>query len=110
MSFKIAFSAAALIATFAGSPALAEDKTLIIKDYMFVPVDLTLSVGSKVTWTNHDDVPHTIAEKNKLFRSAALDEGDSYSFVFTKPGTYTYYCTLHPQMVGKIVVTAAPKR
>jgi plastocyanin len=64
--------------------------------------------GAKVTWTNQDEVPHTIVDSNsnKVFRSGALDTNDSYSFVFVKPGTYHYFCTLHPTMVGTIIVAA----
>lgn len=78
-----------------------------IKDYMFEPMALTVAAGTKVTWVNHDDIPHTIVQSavNKDFRSGALDTNDSYNFTFTKPGTYKYFCTLHPQMVGTIVVT-----
>ncbi len=57
-----------------------------------------------MTWDNHDDIPHSVVEKNKLFRSKALDTDDSYSFTFTQAGTYDYFCGLHPHMVGKIIV------
>lgn len=96
------------------SPAFAADalkpvtvpNQVAIKDYMFEPMSLSVAAGTKVTWVNHDDIPHTIVEStaSKTFRSAALDTNDSYSFIFTKPGTYKYFCTLHPQMVGTIVV------
>ena len=75
-----------------------------IDNFTFAPAELTVSVGTTVTWDNHDDIPHTVVEKNKLFRSKALDTGDSYSFTFTQSGTYDYFCGLHPHMVGKIIV------
>lgn len=86
--------------------AHAQDQTIEIKNFMFMVV--TVTAGSKVTWVNRDQVPHTVVEKNKLFRSAALDTDDSYSYVFTAPGTYEYFCSLHPQMVAKVIVTAPP--
>ena len=86
----------------------AQDSEVDIKDHTFTPATLTVVAGTKVTWTNHDEDPHTVAESGakKHFHSAALDTNDSYSFTFTEPGTYEYFCTMHPMMVGKIVVTA----
>jgi plastocyanin len=57
-----------------------------------------------VRWTNHDDIPHTVVADDKTFKSKALDTDDAFSFTFTKPGTYNYFCSLHPKMTGKIVV------
>jgi len=96
---------AGVIAVMTVAPACAETVQLEIKEYMFQPQDLTLPVGSVVVWTNHDQVPHTIAETTKKFRSAALDTGESFQVTFKDPGVYRYFCTLHPQMVGKITVT-----
>ncbi|HLW73886.1 MAG TPA: cupredoxin family copper-binding protein [Gammaproteobacteria bacterium] len=80
-----------------------------IMNYKFDPATLTVPAGTTVTWANHDEVPHTVASSDKRFTSSgALDTGDSYSYKFTTPGTYGYYCTLHPFMTGKIVVTDAP--
>ena len=92
------------------SPAFAEDASanqISIKEYMFMPATLNIVTGTKVTWVNHDDVPHTIVDTDKAFHSAALDTDDTYSFTFTKPGTYHYFCTLHPKMVATIVVADA---
>jgi plastocyanin len=58
-------------------------------------------------WTNRDDIPHTIASKDKLFKSKVMDSGESYSFTFTTPSEYSYFCSLHPHMTGTIVVEAA---
>ncbi len=100
----------AVCAALFAAPAYAADSQIGIKDHQFTPATLTISAGSKVTWTNHDEDPHTVAESGakKRFHSAALDTNDSYSFTFTEPGTYDYFCTLHPMMTGKIVVTAGP--
>ncbi len=76
-----------------------------IDNFVFAPETLTIAVGTSVTWVNHDDIPHTVVENNMAFRSKALDTNDSYSFTFTKAGTYDYFCSLHPHMKGKIVVT-----
>ena len=90
-------------------PAKAANPEIVISEYMFAPETVTVAAGTKLTWVNHDDVPHTIVDSAtpKLFHSGALDTNDSYSFTFSKPGTYKYFCTLHPQMVGTIIVTTA---
>lgn len=75
-----------------------------VDNFTFVPTTLTIRVNSTVTWVNKDDVPHVIASDAGLFRSSALDTDDKYSHTFTKPGTYAYYCSLHPKMMGQIVV------
>ena len=75
-----------------------------IDNFTFGPDALTVPANSTVTWVNHDDIPHTVASNDGLFRSKALDTDQSYSFTFTKPGKYDYYCTIHPKMVGKVIV------
>src|ERR1700747_2563315 len=75
-----------------------------IDNFTFNPQKLTVKAGTTVTWTNNDDIPHAIAAVNKQFKSKALDTGDAYSFTFTTPGTYQYFCSLHPHMTGAIVV------
>ena len=90
----------------ADAPAPAAVQVNIF-NYKFDPETVTVPVGTTVTWTNKDEIPHTIASSDKSFKdSSGLDTGDSYSYTFTKPGTYGYYCTLHPFMKGKIVVQA----
>jgi amicyanin len=80
-----------------------------IDNFSFSPPTLTVPVGAKVTWTNHDDIPHNIVSSEQKFKSKPLDTDDSYSFTFSGPGTYQYFCGLHPKMVGKIIVEAAKK-
>ena len=75
-----------------------------VDNFSFGPATLTVPTNSTVTWVNKDDVPHVIASNDGLFKSKALDTDDKYSFTFTKAGTYSYYCSIHPKMVGKIVV------
>jgi plastocyanin len=75
-----------------------------VENFMFAPVSMTVKAGATVTWTNMDQEPHTVMSSDGLFRSGALDTGDSFSFKFDKPGTYQYVCTIHPRMVGTVVV------
>ena len=75
-----------------------------VDNFSFAPQTLTVPVNSTVTWVNKDDVPHVIASTDGLFKSKALDTDDKYSYTLTKPGTYTYFCSIHPKMTGKIIV------
>jgi plastocyanin len=75
-----------------------------VDNFSFAPESLTVPVNSTVTWVNKDDVPHVIASSDGLFKSKALDTNDKFSFTFTKAGTYSYYCSIHPKMEGKILV------
>ena len=81
--------------------------TVSIDNFSFAPQTLTVKAGTTVTWTNRDDIPHGIASSNNAFpKGKAMDTDDSYTFTFTTPGTYQYFCYLHPHMVGSIVVEA----
>lgn len=82
---------------------------ITIDNHDFTPETLTVTAGARVTWKNADDTVHTVAADNKSFRSGALDTGDSFSYTFAAPGEYQYFCTLHPYMVGKIIVKPAGK-
>ena len=90
-----------LAAKAADGPASAQIK---IDNFTFGPTSLTVSSGTTVTWINNDDVPHTVVSDDKVFRSKALDTDDKFSYTFTKPGTYNYFCSVHPKMTAKIVV------
>ena len=95
---------AAAITLFLGSAhAYAEDTNITIDNFTFTPAELTVKVGTTVTWTNHDDIPHTIVSAGK-FRSKTLDTDNSFSFTFTAAGDYKYFCSLHPHMTGMIKV------
>jgi len=87
-----------------GAIAAQEPNEVIIDNFTFGPQELTVAVGTTVKWVNHDDIPHNVVNKDKLFRSKALDTDDSYSFTFASAGTYDYFCGLHPHMQGKIIV------
>ena len=101
--------AAVATATAVVLPGRADDapQAVNVDNFTFNPQRLTIKAGSTVTWTNKDDIPHAIASVSALFRSNALDTDDNYSFTFTSPGTYQYFCSLHPHMTGTIVVEAA---
>jgi plastocyanin len=86
-----------------GEPA-ASPLEVQVDNFTFGPATLTVPVDSTVTWVNKDDLPHTVASTDGVFKSKALDTDDKYSYTFTKAGTYPYFCTIHPKMVGKIVV------
>jgi plastocyanin len=95
--------AAALPLLLGSTRAHAEDTKVSIDNFTFAPAQLTVKVGTTVTWTNHDDIPHTVVSAGK-FRSKTLDTDDSFSFTFTATGDYKYFCSLHPHMTGMIKV------
>ena len=101
-AFVAVFCAATLIS--GGSHAAMAPDTIEISNFSFGPAVLTVPAGTTVTWVNEDEEPHTVVESNTLFKSHALDTGDKFSFTFTTPGTYEYFCTIHAHMVGKVVV------
>jgi plastocyanin len=76
-----------------------------IDNFAFTPTELMIAVGTTVEWINRDDIPHVVVSDDKTtFKSKALDTDDKFSYTFTKPGTYPYFCSIHPKMTGKIVV------
>ena len=83
--------------------AHAEESKVTIDNFTFSPAELTVKVGTTVTWTNHDDIPHTVVSAGK-FRSKAMDTDNSFSFTFTDAGEYKYFCSLHPHMTVTIKV------
>ena len=86
----------------------AEDQpaaiSVTIDNFSFTPKEITVSRGTTVTWINHDDVPHTVVSPDKKFKSRALDTDDKFSFTFSDSGTYGYFCSVHPVMIGKVIV------
>ena len=75
-----------------------------IDNFSFGPATLTVPVGTTVTWTNRDDIPHTVVSTDGVFKSKVLDTDEKFSFTFSKAGTYPYFCSIHPKMTGKVVV------
>jgi len=108
------FAIALAIATGLGTGILTARQVLAatetpavitIDNFTFGPANLTVPAGTTVTWSNHDDIPHSVVATDKTFRSAALDTNESYSFTFRTAGTFAYFCGLHPHMTGKVIVT-----
>lgn len=82
----------------------ADAGKVLIKDFIFTPMTLTVKTGTTVSWTNMDDEPHTVVSDTGLFRSSGLDTNETYSYKFDKPGTYYIACSIHPRMVATVVV------
>jgi len=102
--FGIVVAAAALLpAVAARAEDPADPLAVHIDNFVFVPVQLTVKVGQTVTWTNRDDIPHTVVSDG-AFKSKAMDTDEKFSYTFAKPGTYNYFCSIHPKMIGKVVV------
>lgn len=75
-----------------------------IDNFTFAPPELTVTAGTTIRWTNRDDIPHTVVNTDKVFKSKVLDTDETFSFTFSTPGTFTYFCSIHPKMTGKVVV------
>jgi plastocyanin len=103
----LAVAVLAVATAFPVAPARAAETEVKIDNFVFAPQRVVVKAGTTVTWVNEDDIPHTIASNTKLFKSSALDTDDKFSFTFTTPGAYDYFCSLHPHMTGTIVVEAA---
>jgi amicyanin len=103
---KLFVAGVAAVLLFAVTPALAADTAVKIGNFTFGPQEVRVKAGTTVTWTNEDDIPHTVVSPDN-FRSKVLDTDGTYTFTFTTPGTYKYFCSLHPHMTGTIVVEAA---
>jgi plastocyanin len=88
------------------APAATQPAIVRIENFAFEPRELDIAAGTIVTWQNADDVPHTATSKDdpQVFDSGPLDTDDKFSFTFSKPGTYAYYCKVHPHMTGTVVV------
>ena len=84
--------------------APAKVQKVAINNFAFAPQVIVVAPGTTVSWTNADDDPHTVIATDKSFHSAAMDTEESYSFTFTRPGEYAYFCSLHPHMTGKVIV------
>jgi plastocyanin len=101
----------AMLLLFAGSPSVkandqpsAANVAVKIDNFVFGPQAITVPVGTTVTWTNSDDIPHTAVSTDGVFKSKVMDTDEKFSYTFTKAGTYSYYCSVHPKMTGQILV------
>jgi amicyanin len=108
-SHAVTTKASGSAATSSAGATAAATKTVAIKNYAFSPASLTIQVGDTVTWTNEDTAPHTVTVTSGpvTFNSGNLAKGQSFSYTFTVAGTYSYYCAVHPDMVGQVVVTGS---
>ena len=103
-------AAIATLLLFVGLPSVkagnqpAVNAAVKIDNFSFGPQTLAVPVGTTVTWTNNDDIPHTSVSTEGVFKSKVLDTDEKFSFTFTKAGTYPYYCSIHPKMTGTVVV------
>jgi plastocyanin len=110
---KILLLGAALVAVSAVAPAAdaasaaAAPTVIEIHNMRFSPMTLAVPAGTKVMWVNEDAAPHTVTDKGDIFHSTLLDKKGSFSYTFEAPGEFTYFCTIHPMMVGRIVVKPA---
>jgi plastocyanin len=101
----------AMLLLLVGSPSVkASDQpstanvAVKIDNFVFGPQAITVPVGTTVTWTNSDDIPHTAVSTDGVFKSKVMDTDEKFSYTFTKAGTYSYYCSVHPKMTGQVVV------
>ncbi len=93
--------------TFGATPddkSASEVVVVKIDNFSFSPATITVPVGTTVRWINHDDIPHTVVSDDKAFKSKVLDTDEQFTYTFTKPGTYGYFCSIHPEMTAKVVV------
>lgn len=113
--FKIlTFQASALVAgallmatvSTTTKAAPASTASVQIGNFTFNQATLTVKPGTTVTWTNGDDIPHTVVSKDGVFKSKVLDTGEKFSFTFAKPGQFGYFCSIHPHMTGAVIVKA----
>ena len=103
----VPFAAGILVAAAISFPVIsapAPGSKVEIDNFAFSPARITVKAGTTVAWLNADDTPHTVASSSKLFKSKVLDTDGSFSFTFTTPGMYEYFCSLHPYMTGTVVV------
>lgn len=100
-SLVLALAPFAVQKSVAAGPATVEIK---IDNFSFTPPTLTVKAGTQITWTNADDIPHTVVSDDQSFKSKVLDTDEKFAFTASKPGTYHYFCSIHPKMTGKVVV------
>jgi plastocyanin len=93
-------------ASAASAQGAAKSQEVVVKidNFSYMPHDITVTAGTTVIWVNNDDIPHTVVSTTDAFKSRALDTDDKFSFKFDKPGTYEYFCSIHPKMTAKVIV------
>lgn len=91
-------------ATLGDKEAAAAGTQVVVDNFSFAPATASVAVGTTVTWTNHDDIPHNVVSTERVFKSPVLDTDETFSHTFDAAGTFKYYCSLHPRMTGQVVV------
>ena len=86
------------------SAAAADARQVVVDNFSFTPATAAVPVGTTITWTNHDDIPHNVVSPEQKFKSPVLDTDETFSHTFDAAGTYRYYCSIHPRMTGQVVV------
>jgi plastocyanin len=104
-AFAVGMAVACAVYAAVAVAAPPAETRVTIDNFTFKPETITIPKGTKLEWENDDDIPHTVVETKGKFLSPALDTEDKYAFTFDVPGTYEYFCSLHPHMKGKVVVT-----
>jgi plastocyanin len=102
---ELFFAAVVALGAASATPAAAADPTVHIRNFAFVPASLTVPAGATVRFVNDDTEAHTVTATDRTFDSAGLDTGDAWTHRFATPGTFAYFCAMHPYMHGRIVVT-----
>ena len=102
IAMLLLFAASSRVA--ASDQPSAANVAVKIDNFVFGPQAITVPVGTTVTWTNSDDIPHTAVSTDGVFKSKVMDTDEKFSYTFTKPGTYSYFCSVHPKMTGQVVV------
>lgn len=103
-AFAVAMLFVATPASVVGAAQAQEANAVVIKNFDFAPMTITIKAGSSVTWKNLDGEPHTVTSVDGLFRSGGIDQNESFTFKFDKPGTYQYLCSIHPRMRAAVIV------
>ena len=93
-----------MLTTLANLAGAVETPSIEVTKFAFAPKEITVTPGTRVIWTNHDETPHTISATDKSFLSKAMDTDDRYEYTFTREGDFSYFCTLHPFMTGIVHV------
>jgi amicyanin len=111
MKRRIAWAAVVVMLTLAGgvlrgtmAQAVPAAQQVVVDNFSFAPGAITVPVGTTVTWTNHDDIPHNVVSPEQKFKSPVLDTDETFAHTFEAAGTYKYYCSIHPRMTGQVVV------
>jgi amicyanin len=105
-AFGLGIAGLSAVAGNVTASAQPKPETMEVKidNFTFGPAELTVKAGTTITWTNRDDIPHTVVSTDKAFKSKVLDTDEEFSATFRTPGTFSYFCSIHPKMIGKVVV------